>query len=151
MWETKAIISPMPQSLWSPKLSGWWLTWYEMKLDWLLHVCNYWDILWLTRHVFEWVNVWTRWTLNVRHNQQYMLALGFYYKEKKYLTNLTKLTEKLWLIRPQCFCPSHCLAKVFIPHFLIRFDEGYTFCPSRKGHENYGSPIEYFISYFRYK
>ena len=96
-----------------------------MKLDWLLHVCNYWDILWPTRHVFEWVNVWTRWTLSVRHNDQYMLALGFYYQEKKYLTSLAKLTERLWLIRPQCFCPSHCFAKVFIPHFLIRFDEGY--------------------------
>ena len=96
-----------------------------MKLDGLLHVCNYWDILWPTNHGFEWVNVWTRWTLNVRHNHQYMLALGFYYQEKKYLTSLTKLTERLRLIRPQCFCPSHCLAQVFTPHFRIRFDEGY--------------------------
>ena len=54
-----------------------------------------------------------------------MLALGFYYQEKKYLTSLTKFTERLWLTRPQCFCPSHCLAKVFIPHFLIWFDKGY--------------------------
>ena len=54
-----------------------------------------------------------------------MLALGFYYQEKKYLTSLTKLTERLRLIRPQCFCPSHCLAQVFTPHFRIRFDEGY--------------------------